>query len=84
MKSVTDRDAGFSWKTIPQGAATQVWAATAEELEGQGGVYCEDCHVAEIDDQSDSRGVRSYAVDQGKADALWALSETMVGESFTA
>ncbi len=79
---VTENDPDFSWKTIPQGAATQVWAATAEELEGKGGVYCEDCHVAEIDDHSANGGVRSYAIDKGNADRLWAISEQMTGESF--
>ena len=84
MKSIEDRDADFSWKSIPQGAATSAWAATAGELEGQGGVYCEDCHVAEIDNESDSGGVRSYALDTGNADTLWAMSERMIGEAFTA
>ena len=77
-------EGSFTFKSIPQGAATQVWAATADELEGKGGVYCEDCHVAEVDDEDPSGGVRSYAVDKGNADQLWALSEEMVGESFSA
>ncbi|MEM1052717.1 MAG: SDR family NAD(P)-dependent oxidoreductase [Pseudomonadota bacterium] len=70
------------FKTIPEGAATQVWAATASELDARGGIYCEDCHVAEIDDVSSNRGVRSYALDQTTADQLWALSEQMTGEAF--
>jgi len=70
------------FKTIPQGAATQVWAATASELEGRGGVYCEDCHVAEVDDVATNGGVRSYALDRANADQLWALSEQMTGEVF--
>ena len=82
VERVTTADPNFAWKTIPQGAATQTWAATAEELEGKGGVYCEDCHVAEVDDQSSTSGVRSYAVDKGNADRLWAISEEMTGESF--
>ncbi len=35
MARVTTSDAGFAWKTIPQGAATSCWAATAPELEAQ-------------------------------------------------
>ena len=70
------------FKTIPQGAATSTWAATAEELEGKGGVYCEDCHVAEESDDNPTGGVRSYALDKDKADRLWALSEKLIGESF--
>jgi NAD(P)-dependent dehydrogenase (short-subunit alcohol dehydrogenase family) len=81
---VTTNDPDFEWKSIPQGAATQVWAATAAELEGRGGIYCEDCHVAEIDDESSNGGVRSYALDPVKADALWTLSENLTGESFSA
>lgn len=70
------------FKTIPQGAATQSWAATAPELEGAGGVYCEDCHVAQVDDVSTNGGVRSYALEKANADRLWALSEQMTGEVF--
>ncbi|WFL76084.1 SDR family NAD(P)-dependent oxidoreductase [Altererythrobacter arenosus] len=70
-------------KTVEQGAATTCWAATADELEGSGGVYCEDCHVAPVDDVSRTSGVRSYAVDRQTADDLWALSEELVGESFS-
>ena len=79
MARVTSRDTGFQWKTIPQGAATSCWAATAEELEGKGGVYCEDCHVAEVDDESSTGGVRSYAVNSSYADRLWAMSEEATG-----
>ena len=70
------------FKTIPQGAATTCWAATTEELEGAGGLYCEDCHVADEDNEDTSGGVRSYAVDKAKADRLWSMSEEMVGQSF--
>lgn len=83
-KRVTTADPNFEWKTIPQGAATQVWAATAPELEGQGALYCEDCNVAAIDDESSVSGVRSYALDPARADALWTLSEELTGESFSA
>ncbi len=79
MQRVQESDSSFQWKTIPQGAATTCYAATASELEGQGGVYLEDCHVAELDDQSANGGVRSYAVDPAKAERLWTLSERLVG-----
>jgi NAD(P)-dependent dehydrogenase (short-subunit alcohol dehydrogenase family) len=82
MERVTKSDSGFQWKTIPQGAATSCWAATAPELEGQGGVYCEDCHVAEIDDVSANRGVRSYALDPESAARLWQMSEELTGISY--
>ena len=83
MARVTSSDSGFQWKTIPQGAATSCWAATAPELEGGsgtgGGVYCEDCHVAEVDDEAADKGVRSYALNSSYADQLWALSEAATG-----
>lgn len=84
MKRIEARagSAATARKTIPQGAATTCYAATAPELEGKGGVYCEDCHVAAVDDASLSEGVRSYAVDPAKADRLWALSEELVGQDF--
>ncbi len=82
VERIAKTDPGFAWKTIPQGAATSVWAATADELEGTGGVYCEDCHVAQIDNESTTSGVRSYALDPQAADRLWALSEQMVGQPF--
>jgi NAD(P)-dependent dehydrogenase (short-subunit alcohol dehydrogenase family) len=70
----------FRWKTIPQGAATSVWAATAPELEAHGGAYLEDCGVASVqDDGALDTGVRPYAQDGVRADALWSLSEQMVG-----
>ncbi|MFZ1741441.1 MAG: SDR family NAD(P)-dependent oxidoreductase [Pontixanthobacter sp.] len=73
---------GPGMKTIPQGAATTCFAATSDTLEGDGGVYLEDCHVAAIDNQSPTEGVRSYALDPQNAEKLWALSEKLVGESF--
>ncbi len=82
VQRVTTADPNFQWKTIPQGAATSVWAATAEELSAAGGVYCEDCGIAEIDDTSSDKGVRSYAVDPEAAERLWTLSEDMVSETF--
>ena len=82
LDRVTTSDPDFEWKTIPQGAATTCWAATAPELENTGGVYLEDCHVAEVDDASSKSGVRSYAVDPDAAERLWAISEDMVGTKF--
>lgn len=78
---------GFEWKTIPQGAATSVWAAVVAPGEEIGGRYCENCHVAKIvpDDvvlNVGSEGVKGYALDPETAKALWKKSEDLVGESF--
>ena len=73
----------FRYKTIPQGAATTVWAAVVADADAVGGRYCEDCHVAEVDDSEGMHGgVRSYALDPDRAKALWARSEELVGERF--
>ena len=73
----------FEWKTIPQGAATSVWSGIVASAEAVGGLYCEDCHVAEVVDSQDLRGgVQPYALDAEHAKALWAKSEEMVGERF--
>ncbi|MGK2948241.1 MAG: SDR family NAD(P)-dependent oxidoreductase [Acidimicrobiales bacterium] len=66
-------------KSVPQGAATTVYAATSPDLDGQGGLYLEDCHVASVtDDPTERGGVRAYALDPERADALWAVSEQLV------
>jgi NAD(P)-dependent dehydrogenase (short-subunit alcohol dehydrogenase family) len=75
----------FSWKSIPQGAATTVWAACVADAEAVGGRYCEDCHVAEIVSTPGIRGgVQRYALDPKRAQALWQKSEQLVGERFSA
>ncbi len=77
----------FEFKTVPQGAATSVWAAVVAHADEVGGKYCENCHVGQIvpDDQSISavsEGARAYALDPIRAELLWAKSEEMVGELF--
>lgn len=78
-------------KTIPQGAATTVWCATSPQLEGLGGLYCENAEVAEIDNGNIEhrydepltlRGVQPYSVDPDNARRLWRLSEEMTGVIF--
>lgn len=78
-------------KTIPQGAATTVWCATSPQLEGLGGLYCENAEVAEVDNGNIEhrydepltlRGVQPYSVDPDNARRLWTLSEEMTGVIF--
>jgi NAD(P)-dependent dehydrogenase (short-subunit alcohol dehydrogenase family) len=73
-------------KTPEEGAATQVWAATSPQLDGLGGVYLEDCDIAEPAPDEDGVtavrhrvGVRGYAVDPEQAARLWALSAELTG-----
>lgn len=72
------------FKTVPQGTATTVWSGCVASADTVGGRYCEDCHVAEVNDnETPRRGVRSYAIDPIRAEALWTKSEEMVGEKFS-
>jgi len=68
-------------KTVEQGAATSVWAGFVAPAELVGGRYCEDCHVAEVQEMG-GEGVRPYALDPVRAERLWTLNEAMVREQF--
>jgi NAD(P)-dependent dehydrogenase (short-subunit alcohol dehydrogenase family) len=77
----------FQFKTIPQGAATSVWAAVVGPAEEIGAHYCENCHVGHVVPDTAvitavSEGVRAYALDPQNAEALWKKSEELVGERF--
>jgi NAD(P)-dependent dehydrogenase (short-subunit alcohol dehydrogenase family) len=77
----------FQLKTVPQGAATSVWAGVVASPDEIGGKYCENCHIGKIvaDDvviSAISEGVRGYALDPNNAEALWQKSEDLVEESF--
>lgn len=71
------------WKSIPQGAATSVWAGVVASSEEVGGRYCENCHVVEPStDGSFVDGASPHAFDPETAKELWAKSEELVGENF--
>jgi NAD(P)-dependent dehydrogenase (short-subunit alcohol dehydrogenase family) len=77
----------FEWKTIPQGAATSVWAGVVAPADKIGGRYCANCQVGNIVPDgavitAAGEGVRAYALDPHNAEALWRKSEELVGESF--
>jgi NAD(P)-dependent dehydrogenase (short-subunit alcohol dehydrogenase family) len=78
-------------KTVPQGAATNIFCAVHPLLDDIGGVYCEDGDVAVIDngdiehrydDPKTLRGVKPYALDARNAEKLWSLSEEMTNITF--
>jgi NAD(P)-dependent dehydrogenase (short-subunit alcohol dehydrogenase family) len=76
-------------KNVPQGASTQVWCATSPQLNGLGGVYCEDTDIAPLEGERNGddlnignlsrAGVLPYAIDRAAAARLWALSEEWLG-----
>jgi NAD(P)-dependent dehydrogenase (short-subunit alcohol dehydrogenase family) len=69
-----------AFKTPEQGAATQVWAATSPQLDGMGGVYLEDCDIAEPNVPDGPRcGVAAHATDPEQAARLWTLSAERTG-----
>jgi NAD(P)-dependent dehydrogenase (short-subunit alcohol dehydrogenase family) len=80
-----DADGNLSdrFKTVEQGASTSVWAATSPQLDGKGGVYCEDCDIAEPTavgtDSAELRGVDAHAIDPDAAARLWAVSAELTG-----
>lgn len=83
--AATQGKSEFEFKSIPQGAATSVWAGVVAPANDVGGKYCEDCHVAELTEAGMldlSTGVRPYAIDPENAKALWTKSEEWVGEKF--
>jgi NAD(P)-dependent dehydrogenase (short-subunit alcohol dehydrogenase family) len=80
-----DADGNLSdrFKTVEQGASTSVWAATSPQLDGKGGVYCEDCDIAEPTavgtESAELRGVDAHAIDPDAAARLWAVSAELTG-----
>lgn len=77
----------FEVRSIPQGAATSVWAGIVADADVVGGLYCEDCAVAEplADDAYVSAlwgGVRAYALDAGHAEAFWEKIGELTGERY--
>ncbi|MCX8534157.1 SDR family NAD(P)-dependent oxidoreductase [Chryseobacterium luquanense] len=96
-KGAVVRDALKGLKTISQGASTTVWAATSQDLNEIGGVYCENSDIAEVDQSTDESqenfadrmtdikklsGVLDYALDEASAKDLWLLSENLTGVKF--
>jgi NAD(P)-dependent dehydrogenase (short-subunit alcohol dehydrogenase family) len=74
------------FKSVEQGAATQVWCATHAQLDGMGGVYCEDVDIARpiAADSSSATGVKPWAINPEFAERLWTLSEKLTGLTFDA
>ncbi|MFP5078670.1 oxidoreductase [Rhizobium sp. YIM 134829] len=73
-------DPARGMKTVEQGAATSVWCAISPNLDGLGGVYCEDCDIATVNNENAGRkGVSSWACDPDASERLWRLSTAWTG-----
>jgi NAD(P)-dependent dehydrogenase (short-subunit alcohol dehydrogenase family) len=59
---------------VTHGAATTVWAATSPDLDGLGGRYLEDCHIAGPAVDGTEGGYAAWAVDPEQAARLWEWS----------
>lgn len=87
-------DLSRNLKNVAQGAATSVWCATSPQLDGLGGVYCENCDIAPLAPESAAVSgaglptagawpgdVMPYSIDPESASRLWTLSERLAGTS---
>jgi len=70
---------GMQFKSIPQGAATQCWAATSADLVGHNGAYLADCGLGVEGGNIGRNGYDPYIADTATAGRLWDLSERLVG-----
>jgi NAD(P)-dependent dehydrogenase (short-subunit alcohol dehydrogenase family) len=75
--------AGIVPKTVPQGAATSVWAATSPDVVDHGGAYLLDCQIAQPTSEADPRtGYAPWAFDRAGAEQLWTQSEELTDVRF--
>lgn len=73
-----------AFKTPAQGASTSVWAATAPELDGVGGLFLEDLQQSTPLDEANPSplfGYKPHALDADSARRLWTLSEQMIEQT---
>jgi NAD(P)-dependent dehydrogenase (short-subunit alcohol dehydrogenase family) len=67
------------FKTPPQGASTSIWAATAPQLKGQGGLYLEDCQQGlPAEPTNRISGYSPHIADVVAALRLWEVSEALL------
>ncbi|MBQ4866114.1 hypothetical protein IHQ11_06280 [Priestia megaterium] len=68
-------------KTPQEGAATIVWSAVSSQLDGLGGVYCQNIDIAPLSPPDGGKpgtpGVCPWAADKEEAKRLWTLSEQL-------
>ena len=86
IKDLMDRAPGegpLEFKSVETGAATEVYAASAPELADKGGLYLDDCRIADLaESETANSGYAPHAVDPDAAARLWQVSEELLGEHF--
>lgn len=72
------------FKTVSQGAADILWAATSPLLTDKGGVFIEDSNIGTaVTAASKSKyGARPWSIDPALATQLWGLGEQLSGRAF--
>lgn len=80
----TPQQPTLTFKSVPQGAATTLWAATSTALAGRGGLYLEDCRIGRPASAADSTvgGYAPWALDPERAQALWEATQRWTGTQF--
>lgn len=75
LMKASPRAGKLTYKKPEAGAATEVWAATSPDLAGLGGLYLEDCGIADVaDGPGSNKGYVPYALDPVAAERLWQVS----------
>ena len=69
------------FKSVEQGAATQVLAAIGRDFEGKGGIYLDDCGIAQAAEAGalTAQGYQPYAFSPENESRLWVASMEMLG-----
>jgi hypothetical protein len=65
----------MKWKTVPQGAATDIVAAFDTAITSLSRSYLEDCQI-------DNDHLKPYTHDDAQAKKMWTLSEQLVRQQF--
>jgi len=74
LMKLSPRAGRLTYKQPAAGAATEVWAATTPLLQGRGGLYLEDCGIADAVTDVNEKGYLPYALDAVAAERLWQIS----------
>jgi len=80
LMKMSPRAGKLTYKQPAAGAATEVWAATTSILQGRGGLYLEDCGIADAATDGSEKGYLPYALDPVAAERLWQISLELVAD----